>query len=396
MERKTQRHHLRTASARAPTAADPPDDPLRPAGRVSRAPRGGPATSRRAARASTWPPSSCCSTRCAARCRASSTAVHRADPRDPAHPALADRLVPGAPRPPGRSRRSKTSLSTRILMSRRALLVGQLVEHLADDLVHIPLVVPEVVGEGLERRPGDLELRRRQVEPVGDLVRPDEVQLFVGHACGRTTASSCRRPESSWSPAFPASSARRLVKALLEDDARRARGRPGREAHGRARRASRRRLEGRVEVIFRRHHRAPAGAARRGLRAAGRRGHGRLPPGRHLRPGGAARHRHQGERGRHRQRARASAEDCERLDRLHYVSTAYVAGVRKGAVYEHELSLGQRLQEPLRVDQVPGRGMGAGRDGPHPHHHLPPGDRGRRLRRPARPPSSTARTTCCA
>jgi thioester reductase-like protein len=32
---------------------------------------------------------------------------------------------------------------------------------------------------------------------------------------------------------------------------------------------------------------------------------------------------------------------CERLERLNYVSTAYVAGVRKGVVYEHELTLGQ-------------------------------------------------------
>jgi thioester reductase-like protein len=32
---------------------------------------------------------------------------------------------------------------------------------------------------------------------------------------------------------------------------------------------------------------------------------------------------------------------CERLERLNYVSTAYVAGLRKGVVYEHELSLGQ-------------------------------------------------------
>ena len=34
-------------------------------------------------------------------------------------------------------------------------------------------------------------------------------------------------------------------------------------------------------------------------------------------------------------------EDCERLERLHYVSTAYVAGDRTGNVYEHELALGQ-------------------------------------------------------
>jgi thioester reductase-like protein len=32
---------------------------------------------------------------------------------------------------------------------------------------------------------------------------------------------------------------------------------------------------------------------------------------------------------------------CERLERLNYVSTAYVAGNRKGDVYEHELNLGQ-------------------------------------------------------
>jgi thioester reductase-like protein len=32
---------------------------------------------------------------------------------------------------------------------------------------------------------------------------------------------------------------------------------------------------------------------------------------------------------------------CERLERLNYVSTAYVAGTRKGVIYEHELALGQ-------------------------------------------------------
>jgi len=32
------------------------------------------------------------------------------------------------------------------------------------------------------------------------------------------------------------------------------------------------------------------------------------------------------------------------LEGLHYVSTAYVAGVRQGVVYEHELSLGQRFK----------------------------------------------------
>ncbi|MEA2350475.1 MAG: hypothetical protein QOG86_1416, partial [Thermoleophilaceae bacterium] len=32
---------------------------------------------------------------------------------------------------------------------------------------------------------------------------------------------------------------------------------------------------------------------------------------------------------------------CERLERLNYVSTAYVAGTRSGVVYEHELVMGQ-------------------------------------------------------
>jgi thioester reductase-like protein len=35
---------------------------------------------------------------------------------------------------------------------------------------------------------------------------------------------------------------------------------------------------------------------------------------------------------------------CERLERLNYVSTAYVAGLRKGVIYEHELSLGQEFK----------------------------------------------------
>ena len=35
---------------------------------------------------------------------------------------------------------------------------------------------------------------------------------------------------------------------------------------------------------------------------------------------------------------------CERLQRLNYVSTAYVAGDRIGVVYEHELALGQRFK----------------------------------------------------
>jgi thioester reductase-like protein len=37
-------------------------------------------------------------------------------------------------------------------------------------------------------------------------------------------------------------------------------------------------------------------------------------------------------------------EDCERLERHHYVSTAYVAGDRTGTVYEHELEMGQAFK----------------------------------------------------
>jgi thioester reductase-like protein len=57
---------------------------------------------------------------------------------------------------------------------------------------------------------------------------------------------------------------------------------------------------------------------------------------------------------------------CEKLERLHYVSTAYVAGDRRGVVYEHELVLGQgfknhyestKFQAELwvrtRMDRVP-------------------------------------------
>ena len=35
---------------------------------------------------------------------------------------------------------------------------------------------------------------------------------------------------------------------------------------------------------------------------------------------------------------------CERLERLVYVSTAYVSGLRRGTVYEHELAMGQRFK----------------------------------------------------
>ncbi|HYP47975.1 MAG TPA: SDR family oxidoreductase [Thermoleophilaceae bacterium] len=45
-------------------------------------------------------------------------------------------------------------------------------------------------------------------------------------------------------------------------------------------------------------------------------------------------------------------ERCERLERLHYVSTAYVAGMRTGIVYEHELALGQEFKNHYESTKV--------------------------------------------
>ena len=120
-----------------------------------------------------------------------------------------------------------------------------------------------------------------------------------------------------------------------------------------------------------------------------------LPPGRGLQPGRAARGRPARERRRHRQRARAVREASASSGST-TCRTAYVAGTRTGMVYEHELTLGQQLQEPLRVDQVPGRGLGARGDGQ--------GARRRSTARPSwsathrrvRPRSSTGPTTSCA
>ncbi len=70
---------------------------------------------------------------------------------------------------------------------------------------------------------------------------------------------------------------------------------------------------------------------------------------------------------------------CDSLERLHYVSTAYVAGHAHGRGLRARADAGPAVQEPLRVDQVPGGGVGAPADGPHPHDDLPPRHRGRRL-----------------
>src|SRR5215211_1582210 len=95
---------------------------------------------------------------------------------------------PAAPAPPVCINRRRVTSSRKPLRPAprdvdRAdgVLVRQLFEHRADDLVHVALVMAEVVEERLQRGPGDLQLGRGQVEPVGDLVRPDQMQLFFSH-----------------------------------------------------------------------------------------------------------------------------------------------------------------------------------------------------------------------
>ena len=49
---------------------------------------------------------------------------------------------------------------------------------------------------------------------------------------------------------------------------------------------------------------------------------------------------------------------CRQLERLNYVSTAYVAGDRHGLGLRARAGGRPGVQEPLRVDQVPGRAVG--------------------------------------
>jgi len=68
--------------------------------------------------------------------------------------------------------------------------LGELVEHLAHDVVHDALVVAEIVEERLKGCVSDLELGGCEVEPVGDLVGPNQVKLVVGHSAHRVTRLS--------------------------------------------------------------------------------------------------------------------------------------------------------------------------------------------------------------
>src|SRR5919109_1145192 len=115
------------------------------------------------------------------------------------HPLVPSRASPAAPAPPARnrSRRVRSDPTTCLVVSAfryvdrsDRVLVGKLAEHFAGDLLDIALVVAEVVQEGLERSPRDLELRRREVQAVRDLVGTDQVKLFICHAARTVQAGN--------------------------------------------------------------------------------------------------------------------------------------------------------------------------------------------------------------
>src|ERR671923_1151176 len=97
---------------------------------------------------------------------------------------------PAAPAPPARIRSRRVRSPATISLPSApgyvdapdGVLVRQLAEDLADDLLDIALVVAEVVEEGFQRSPGDLELRRREVQAIGHVVGTDQVELFICHA----------------------------------------------------------------------------------------------------------------------------------------------------------------------------------------------------------------------
>jgi EVE domain len=67
------------------------------------------------------------------------------------------------------------------------VLLGQLRQDLAYDVVDDALVVPEVVEERPEGGVRDLQLGGREIEPVGDLVGPDQAEFVVGHGAHTVT-----------------------------------------------------------------------------------------------------------------------------------------------------------------------------------------------------------------
>ena len=87
---------------------------------------------------------------------------------------------------------------------------------------------------------------------------------------------------------------------------------------------------------------------------------------------------------------------AERLERLNYVSTAYVAGDRTGVVYEHELDLGQGFKNHYESTKFQAEVWVRELMDTVPTTIYRPGDRRRRLAARGRRRSSTAPTTCCA
>jgi predicted RNA-binding protein len=74
--------------------------------------------------------------------------------------------------------------------------LGELGQHLAHQIVHDALVMAEIVEERPKGCVSDLELRGRQLEPVGDVVRPDQMEIVVGH--GRYTVTRLSSVSKTW------------------------------------------------------------------------------------------------------------------------------------------------------------------------------------------------------
>ena len=136
------------------------------------------------------------------------------------------------------------------------------------------------------------------------------------------------------------------------------------------------------------------GRRRRDLRAAGRGDHRDPPPRCDLRPRGARRASPSASTSRHRN-VLDLARRAERLERHHYVSTAYVAGWRSGRVYETELAAGQTFKNHYESTKFAAEVMVRNTLDRCPRRSTGPRSWWA-TRAPARRRSSTARTTCCA
>src|SRR5436190_9628653 len=98
-------------------------------------------------------------------------------PMMPVPRTATERLMPAELSPPGRALRGVEPLTPLRQLAaevdRAHVVLGrQLVEHLADDVLHVALLVAEAVEHRLERRVRDLQLGRCEVEPEG---------RFTGH-----------------------------------------------------------------------------------------------------------------------------------------------------------------------------------------------------------------------